>query len=290
MSVQPTQEVVEDLYSLLSPCRLCPRDCEVQRPNGERGYCKIGAEPLVASAAPHYGEEPCLVGSGGSGTIFLGGCNLMCEFCQNYQVSHGAEGSPGGPKQLADLMLRLQKRGCENINLVTPSHVVPWLMDAVRRARLDGLDVPIVYNTGGLDRADTLRMLDGAVDIYMPDFKFWDPDEAKKYCHTPDYPEVARKALKEMHRQVGDLEVRDGVARKGLLVRHMVMPNDVAGTREVLDFLAEEVSGDTCVNVMDQYRPCYRASEYADIAQRPDRTQVREAREYAEELGLTLAG
>lgn len=290
MSVQPTQQTVEELYSLVSPCHLCPRECEVSRPQGEQGYCKVGAEPLVASAAPHYGEEPCLVGRGGSGTIFLGGCNLMCVFCQNYQVSHGAEGSPSGPGELADLMLRLQKRGCENINLVTPSHVVPWLMDAVRRARMDGLNVPLVYNSGGFDSPETLRKLDGAVDIYMPDFKFWSPEQSEEYCHSRDYPEVAREALKEMHRQVGDLQIRHGVARQGLLVRHMVMPNDVADTRDVLSFLAEEISPETHVNVMDQYRPCYRASEYADIAHRPGRSEVQRARQYAEELGLNLAG
>lgn len=290
MSVEPAQENVEELYSLLTPCRVCPRYCEVDRLQGERGFCKIGAEPLVASASPHFGEEPCLVGRGGSGTIFLSGCNLMCSFCQNYRISHGAEGTPRGVDDIVELMLRLQKRGCTNINFVTPSHVAPWLADAVRQARLDGLNVPIVYNSGGYDRVETLELLEGTVDIYMPDIKFWSPEASERYCDADDYPEVMKDAVREMHRQVGDLEVRDGVARRGLLVRHLVMPDDVAGTYDILDFLAEDVSTDTWVNVMEQYRPCYEASQFSDIARRPSRSEVSAAREHARELGLNLAG
>ena len=290
MSVEPFQDAVEELYSRLTPCRVCPRNCEVDRLRGEQGYCKIGAEPLVASASPHHGEEPCLVGRGGSGTIFLSGCNLMCSFCQNYRISHGAEGSPTGVDGLVELMFRLQKRGCENINFVTPSHVVPWLADAVRQARLDGLNVPIVYNSGGYDSVETLRLLEGTVDIYMPDIKFWSSDPAERYCGAEDYPEVMKQAVKEMHRQVGDLEIRHGVARRGLLVRHLVMPEDVAGTHDILDFLADDISAQTWVNVMEQYRPCYEASQFAEIARRPSRKEVRAAREHAEVLGLNLAG
>ena len=289
MSTLPSRETIDELYSLLSPCRVCPRYCEVDRPRGERGYCRVGAEPLVASASPHFGEEPCLVGRGGSGTIFLSGCNLMCAFCQNYQISHGIEGTPTAVDGIVDIMLRLQKRGCENINFVTPSHVVPWLADAVRQARLDGLNVPIVYNSGGYDRVETLELLQGTVDIYMPDVKFWSSEHAERYCGAEDYPEVMKEAVKEMHRQVGDLEVQDGVARRGLLVRHLVMPEDVAGTHHVLDFLAEDISRDTWVNVMEQYRPCYEASRFAEIARRPSRQEVSAAREHAEKLGLKLA-
>ena len=290
MSTAPSQEAIEELYSLLSPCRLCPRNCKVERLQGERGYCKVGAEPLVASASPHHGEEPCLVGRGGSGTIFLSGCNLLCAFCQNYQISHGVEGSPTSIDGLAEIMLRLQKRGCQNINFVTPSHVVPWLADAIRQARLDGLNIPIVYNSGAYDRMETLRLLEGMVDIYMPDIKFWSSDAADRYCGAEDYPQVMKKAVKEMHRQVGDLEVRNGVARRGLLVRHLVMPEDVAGTYDILDFLADEVSEHTSVNVMEQYRPCYKASQFSEIARRPTRNDVQKAREHAEKLGLKLAG
>ena len=290
MSVDPTQDALEKLYSLANPCHLCPRNCGVDRMQGEQGYCGGGSKPLVASAAPHFGEEACLVGQGGSGTIFFGGCNLLCVFCQNYDISHGTGGTPAGPDEIADLMLRLQKRGCENINFVTPSHVAPWIADAVRRARMDGLTVPIVYNSGGYDRVETLRLLEGTIDIYMPDAKFWDPEQSERYCGARDYPQVMREALKEMHRQVGDLEIRDGRAWRGLLVRHLMMPNDVAGSRDVLRFLSEEISPETYVNVMDQYRPCYRASEHADIARRPSRKECSDALDYARELGLRLAG
>ena len=288
MSIEPSREAIEKAYSLANPCRLCPRLCEVDRPDDEKGYCGIGDTPLVANAGPHYGEESCLVGRGGSGTIFMSGCNLLCEFCQNASISHGAEGRPADPAEIATMMLSLQRRGCENINFVTPSHVVPWLMDAVRQARMDELNVPIVYNSGGYDRVETLQLLEGTVDIYMPDAKFWDPDSGKRYCDAADYPDRMRESLKEMHRQVGDLTVVHGVARSGLLVRHLVMPEDVAGSKEILDFLAEEVSEDTAVNVMDQYRPCYRASEYPEIARRPTSEEYSEVRNHARELGLRL--
>jgi putative pyruvate formate lyase activating enzyme len=288
MSLEPTREAIEKAYALASPCRICPRLCEVDRPGDEEGYCGIGDTPLVASAGPHYGEEPCLVGRGGSGTIFLSGCNLLCEFCQNAGISHGAQGRPADPTEIATMMLSLQRRGCDNINFVTPSHVVPWLMDAVRRARMDELNVPIVYNCGGYDRVETLEMLEGTVDIYMPDAKFWDAEPSKRYCDAPDYPERMRESLKEMHRQVGDLRVVNGVARSGLLVRHLVMPDEVAGSKNVLDFLANEVSENTAVNVMDQYRPCYRASEYPEIARRPTSAEYAEVRDHARGLGLRL--
>ncbi len=289
MDVLPSQEAIEQAYALANPCVICPRLCKVDRPAGETGYCGVGALPMVSSAGPHYGEEPPLVGCGGSGTIFFGGCNLGCVFCQNYSISHGREGSPTTPAQIARIMLLLQQRGCENVNFVTPTHVPPWLMEAVRLARLDGLKVPIVYNCGGYERVETLRLLEGTVDIYMPDAKYWDSEQARHYSNAPDYPELMRAALKEMHRQVGDLEIVGGAARRGLLIRHLVMPNNVAGSRGVLDFIAREVSSNSYVNVMEQYRPTYRAHEFPPIARRPTVQEYSEARDHAARLGLRLA-
>ena len=290
MDVQPSEETVRRAYELANPCRVCPRLCKVDRPAGQKGYCGVGALPVVSSAGPHFGEEPPLVGDGGSGTIFLAGCNLLCAFCQNYDISHGMAGRPAEPAEIARTMLALQRRGCENINFVTPTHVTPWLMDAVRRARLDGLTIPIVYNCGGYESLDTLRLLEGTVDIYMPDAKFWEPETASRYARARDYPERMRKALKEMHRQVGVLLVEEGgVAQRGLLVRHLVMPNMGEETRKILRFIAEEVSPQTYVNVMAQYRPMYEAHDYAEIARPITTDEYNDAYLYARSLGLNLA-
>ncbi len=288
MPVQPSQQTVAQAYGLASPCRICPRLCRVDRPEDEKGVCGIGAVPLVSSAGPHYGEEPPLVGSGGSGTIFLAGCNLLCAFCQNYDISHGRAGRPAEPVQVARTMLALERRGCENINFVTPTHVAPWLMDAVRRARLDGLTVPIVYNCGGYESVEMLRRLEGTVDVYMPDAKFWTAASGQRYCNAPDYPDRMREALTEMQRQVGDLRIEGGVARRGLLIRHLVMPNATEESREILRFIAEEVSPNARVNVMRQYRPMYKAGDYPEIARPISAQEYGEAREFARDLGLSL--
>ncbi len=288
MSIRPAEQTVAEAYALARPCVICPRLCRVDRPEGERGYCGIGALPRVASAGPHYGEEPPLVGRGGSGTIFLAGCNLLCVFCQNYSISHGRSGRSADPARIAQIMLNLQEDGCENINFVTPSHVVPWLMDAVRRARLDGLRLPIVYNCGGYERLEALRLLEGTVDIFMPDAKFWSAGTADRYTDAPDYPERMREALREMQRQVGDLQVEDGIAQRGLLVRHLVMPGLLEESKRILRFIAEEVSPNASVNVMEQYRPMYKACDCPEI-NRPLRAQeYAEARLFAEKLGLRL--
>ena len=288
MAVLPLQETVEQAFALANPCRICPRLCEVDRQAGRKGFCGVGAVPLVSSAGPHYGEESPLVGQGGSGTIFLAGCNLGCVFCQNFSISHGRDGQPTTPEQIARIMLLLQQRGCENVNFVTPTHVTPWLMEAVRLARLDGLSVPIVYNCGGYERLQTLRLLEGTVDIYMPDAKYWDSERAERYSGAPDYPDVMRAALKEMHRQVGDLDIVGGVARRGLLIRHLVMPDEAAGSRCVLEFIAREISPASYVNVMDQYRPTHRAHEFPEIARRPTLQEYGSARDRALSLGLRL--
>ncbi len=242
--------------SLLNPCRVCPRHCGVNRLAGETGFCGIGRNPRVASISKHFGEEPCLVGKGGSGTIFFAGCNLRCVFCQNYPISRGSAGDEMLPAELAQQMLELEKRGAQNINLVTPSHVGVQIVEALSLAWQDGLTLPIVWNSGGYDESVLLELFDGLVDIYMPDAKYDDPATAERLSDAYDYVAVNRQALRTMQRQVGDLELdEDGLARKGLLVRHLVLPEDLSGTAGVMRFLAG-LSPDTMVSLMSQYHPC----------------------------------
>ena len=260
------QEKVDQAKERLCECTICPRNCKVNRLEGETGFCKIGEQAVISSANPHFGEEAPLVGSGGSGTIFMTSCNLQCVFCQNYEISHLMEGQEVDTDTLGGLMIGLQRLGCHNINFVTPSHVVPQILEAVKWAAEDGLRVPLVYNSGGYDSVETLRLLEGVVDIYMPDLKFMDSRMSKELMNAPDYPEVARAAIIEMHRQVGDLQINEkGIATRGLLVRHLVMPDDLAETRKAMRFLATEVSTNTYVNIMNQYRPCGRAHEYPKL-------------------------
>lgn len=242
---------------------------------------------MVSSAGSHFGEESPLVGTHGSGTIFFSGCNLLCSFCQNYDISHLREGSEVEADRLAGAMLQLARGGCHNINLVTPSHVVPQILEALVQAVEGGLHVPLVYNTGGYDSVETLTLLDGVVDIYMPDFKFWENAWAERLCGAGDYRERAMEALREMHRQVGDLEIDEaGVAVRGLLVRHLVMPGGTAGTEGVMRFLATEISRDTYVNVMDQYRPCWEAQKTPAVNRRISREEYEQALEAARKAGL----
>ena len=272
---------------LLADCRLCPRQCGVNRLKEEEGVCRTGSMARVASYAPHFGEESPLVGSGGSGTIFFSHCNLHCVFCQNYEISHLGEGSSVTPEQLAAMMMNLQRQGCHNINFVTPSHVVPQILAGLVVAVESGLTLPLVYNSSGYDSVATLKLLDGIVDIYMPDFKFWDAASATRLAKSKDYPARARAAIKEMHRQVGDLVINDkGVAIKGLLVRHLVMPGSLAETDRILHFLADEISTDTYVNVMDQYRPCGLAHKYPPLDRRTSHDEYQAALELAEKAGL----
>ncbi|MEW6189413.1 MAG: radical SAM protein [Actinomycetota bacterium] len=257
---------IEKAYEILKRCKICPRQCEVNRLAGEKGVCRVGKLPMVSSYHPHFGEERTLVGRHGSGTIFLTFCNLLCVYCQNYEISHLGEGSEVSIDELAQMMLYLQKIGCHNINFVTPTHVVPQILAALPHAIEGGLSVPLVYNSSGYERVETLKLLDGVFDIYMPDFKYAHPVVAKKFSKAGDYPEVAKAALREMHRQVGDLVLdEDGIAQRGLLVRHLVLPHGLAGTREIMRFLAQEISTNTYVNVMDQYRPCGQAHKYPPL-------------------------
>lgn len=271
----------------MSRCTLCPRFCKVNRLKGEKGYCRTAREAVVASYGPHFGEEKPLVGKKGSGTIFFSNCNLYCIFCQNYDISHGGAGTPVSPEELASIMVHLQEQGCHNINFVTPSHVIPQILEALPHAVGMGLNVPLVYNTGGYDRVSALKLMDGIVDIYMPDFKFWDAKVAEEMCAAPDYPERAQAAIREMHRQVGDLTLDGaGIAQKGLLLRHLVMPNGLAGTESILHFIAERISPNTYLNIMDQYHPCWEAVGKSRIGRRITSREFEEALRAAGKEGL----
>ncbi|MBU1399056.1 MAG: radical SAM protein [Proteobacteria bacterium] len=273
---------------ILGSCVLCPRQCNVDRFSEEIGVCKTGERAWVSSYNAHFGEEAPLVGRNGSGTIFFTHCNLLCVFCQNYDISHEGCGEEVSDEQLAGIMLALQKSGCHNINFVTPSHVVPQILSALGIAVENGLYIPLVYNTGGYDRVETLKILDGVIDIYMPDFKFWDSEIAAKACDAKDYPEAARSALSEMFRQVGDLVVdENGIAQRGLLVRHLVMPHGHAGTREIMRFIADKISKNTYVNVMFQYRPCGMAYQFREFSSRPSDKDFDESVKAANEEGIT---
>jgi putative pyruvate formate lyase activating enzyme len=274
-------------YELMEKCRLCPRECFVNRLKDEKGFCGMGREIVISSYGAHYGEEDVLVGLGGSGTIFFTGCNLGCLFCQNYDISHARNGYNITRDRLSEIMLTLEKNGCHNINFVTPTHFVPQIMDALVLAKNRGLDLPLVFNCGGYESIETLRLLKGIIDIYMPDVKFADSQTGEMLCHVPDYADVVKQALLEMHSQVGDLELdRRGIAVKGLLVRHLVMPNGAAGSREVLGFIADEVSRDTYVNIMAQYRPLYEADRFPELNRGITSYEYKEAVDIAREAGL----
>jgi putative pyruvate formate lyase activating enzyme len=275
------------LRELLEECCLCPRECGAKRLEGETGVCRTGALPVYSSSFAHFGEESPLVGRRGSGTIFFTHCNLLCSFCQNYDISHEGEGRELGTARLAELMLMLQDSGCHNINVVTPTHVTPQIVEALALASDGGLKIPLVYNCGGYESRRTLELLGGVVDIYMPDFKFWDARTGERFTGTTDYPERAREALREMHRQVGDLELDDdGIAQRGILLRHLVMPAGLAGTRDIMRFVAREISKNTYVNIMPQYRPCGEVHDERDAGRRITGREFKDAVEAALDEGI----
>jgi len=283
-----TERVNRALLALRS-CEVCPRNCRVNRLEDRFAVCKTGRHAVVASYFPHFGEEDCLRGCKGSGTIFFSGCNLRCVFCQNFDISWRLQGAPAPPARLATMMLELQAQGCHNINFVTPEHVVPQIIEALPLAIEGGLQLPIVYNTSAYDSMESLELMDGIVDIYMPDFKYWDPEMARKYSKVADYPEVARRTVKEMHRQVGELVMgENGLAKRGLIVRHLIMPGNIAGTREVIRWIAGELSPTTYVNVMAQYYPAGKVSraDYEEINRRVTACEYEEALGEAWRAGL----
>ena len=280
---------VERALSLLESCTACPRNCRVNRLAGKFAVCKTGRYAIVSSYNAHHGEEDCLRGWIGSGTIFFSGCNLRCVFCQNFDLSWQLRGTAAPPERLARMMLELQADGCHNINFVTPEHVVPQIVEALPLAIERGLRLPIVYNTSAYDSMESLELMDGIVDIYMPDFKYWDSEMARKYSKAPEYPDVARRTIKEMYRQVGDLVMDEhGLAKRGVLIRHLVMPGDIAGTREVMRWIARELSPTTYVNVMAQYYPAGKVSpgEYPEINRRLTPTEYERALDEARRAGL----
>ena len=281
------KERIEQAIQKLLACDLCPRLCHVNRVDGQLGQCRTGKYAVLASYNAHFGEEAPLVGKHGSGTIFFSFCNLNCVFCQNYDISYHGEGTLVTKEQLAKVMIHLQSMGCHNINFVTPSHVVPQILEALDIAIGMGLHVPLVYNSGGYDSVDTLKLLDGIIDIYMPDFKFWDSNVSKQFCNASDYSSKACQALQEMHRQSGDLICnQEGLAYRGILLRHLVLPEKQAGTKQVMRFIASNISTQTYVNIMPQYRPCGRSHEFKTLQRHITEEEFKSAIQEAEEEGI----
>jgi putative pyruvate formate lyase activating enzyme len=278
---------IEKAYKLLSSCEVCPRKCGVKRLEGERGFCRSDEEVIVSSYNAHFGEEPPLSGNFGSGTIFFTNCNLKCIYCQNYPISQLRNGNKVSLSELAKIMLALQKRKCHNINLVTPTHFVPQILKSLKLAVKMGLHIPIVYNTSGYDSVNTLKLLDGVVDIYLPDARYADNEIALKYSSAPGYFEIMKKALREMHRQVGDLSLNMmGVAHSGLIVRHLVLPEGLSDTRKIMRFIAREISPHTYISLMAQYFPAYQASQFPLLSRRIKKEEYREAFQAFKEEGL----
>ena len=278
---------IESLNDILKECKLCPRECGVNRIEGEIGVCKGGVELMVSSVSTHFGEEPPLVGFHGSGTIFLTHCNLRCVFCQNYDISHIGRGHITTSSEMANYMLRLQKMGCHNINFVTPTHYLPQIVASLPEAIDSGLKVPLVFNCGGYESLEVIRLLQGIIDIYMPDVKYADGRVAKKYSMSPDYPDVIKKVLLEMYRQVGNLKTnQDGIVERGLLIRHLIIPENLAGTEALMEFIATDISKDSYVNIMAQYRPMYRADEFPELNRKITVQEYQEAIAIAIRAGL----
>jgi putative pyruvate formate lyase activating enzyme len=292
---------IEKMFKVLENCELCPRKCRINRLNGERGVCSSGEELVVSSYNPHFGEESPLVGKirlfvadvfgvsrGGSGTIFLTNCNLLCVYCQNYEISHLGYGNKVSLERAAGMMIELQNRGCHNINFVTPTHYAPQLVKATKFAIEKGLRIPVVWNCSGYENIEIIKLLDGIVDIYMPDIKYGRSEPAKKFSEAPDYFDRCKEAVKEMHRQVGDLKLdKKGIAYRGLLIRHLVLPYSLAGSEEVLKFLAQEISANTYINIMPQYRPAGEAHKHKELNRRPTTDEFSRVVNLARKLGFT---
>ena len=287
LSIAELRKRAAELRETMRSCSLCPRDCGARRLEGRYGVCRSTSNLTISSAAPHYGEEAPLSGRNGSGTIFLTSCNLKCTFCQNYDISHMRLGRPVSCDELAEIMLRLQRSGCHNINFVTPTHFTPQIVEALVKAVDGGLSIPLVYNCGGYESVQTLRLLKDVIDIYMPDIKYSDNATAKRFSGAPHYWDVVTEAVREMHVQVGDLQVDDrGIAQKGLLIRHLVLPNRLAGSRKVLEFVSRDLSPNSYINIMDQYRPAYRAIRYTELGRTIADKEHEEVLGWASGLGL----
>jgi putative pyruvate formate lyase activating enzyme len=285
-SEKELEKRIEKLFKILENCEICPRKCHVNRLKGKKGYCQLGFLPKVSAFHPHFGEESCLVGFGGSGTIFLTSCNLACVYCQNFEISQLRIGEEVSFENLAEMMIKLQEIGCHNINFVTPTPQVPQILKSLKIAIKKGLKIPLVYNTSSYDSVEVLKILDGIFDIYLPDTRYGDSKIAQKYSGVPNYFEIMKEAIKEMHRQVGDLIINErGIAKRGVLVRHLVLPNNLAGSEKVFQFLAE-ISKNMAINIMDQYYPCYKAFEFPELSRRITKKGYEEAIELAKKYGL----
>mgnify|MGYP003879531977 CR=1 FL=1 len=281
------QKRVEKLFKILKNCEICPRKCHVNRLKGEKGYCQLGYLPMVSAFHPHFGEETPLVGRYGSGTIFMTSCNLSCVYCQNYEISQLRIGEEVSFERLAEMMIELQNLGCHNINFVTPTPQVPQIVKSLEIAIKMGLKIPLVYNTNAYDSVKTLKLLDGIFDIYMPDAKYSDDKIATKYSSAPNYFEIIKKTIKEMHRQVGDLVIsEEGIAVRGLIVRHLVLPNNLAGSEKIFEFISKEISKNTFINIMDQYWPAYKAHQYPELSRRISEEEFQEAIKLTKKFGL----
>lgn len=280
-------KLIKQSFKLLESCSICPRRCRVNRLKNEAGFCKTGLKPRVCSFMPHHGEEPPISGRRGSGTIFFSHCNMSCVYCQNYEFSQKGEGREVEFEELADFMLQLQAEGCHNINLVTPTHVMPQILKALEIAISQGLKIPLVYNTGGYELAGIIKLLDGIIDIYLADMRYGEEDMAIKYSNAPDYPKHNQEALKEMHRQVGLARIdAEGIIKQGVIIRHLVLPSNISGTEKIMRFIAEELSKDTYISLMSQYYPCYKAAEFKEISRRINSSEYEKAKEAMHEYGL----
>jgi len=287
LSKKELKNRIEKLFRILKNCEICPRKCHVNRLKGEKGYCQLGYLPVVSAYHPHFGEEAPLVGKYGSGTIFMTSCNLSCVFCQNYEISQLKIGKEVSFEELAEMMIELQSIGCHNINFVTPTPQVPAILKSLEIAIEKGLKIPLVYNTSSYDALEVLKLLDGIFDIYLPDAKYSDDKIAQKYSNAPNYFEIMKSTIKEMHRQVGDLVInKEGIAVRGLIVRHLVLPNNLAGSEKIFEFIANEISKNTFLNIMDQYMPYYRAREFSKLNRSITQEEFQEAMNLAKKFGL----
>ncbi|MDI6606429.1 MAG: radical SAM protein [Candidatus Omnitrophota bacterium] len=281
------ERIIDSTFKMLESCSICPRKCGVNRLKDEKGFCKTGLKPRVYSFMAHYGEEPPISGKRGSGTIFFSNCNMNCAYCQNYEFSQQGRGREVDFEELSSMMLRLEEAGCHNINLVTPTHIMPQILKSLQLAISAGLKIPIVYNTGGYELPQVIKILDGIVDIYLADMRYAQEEPAVKYSSAPDYPGYNRESLKEMHRQVGVVETdSNGIIKKGLVIRHLVLPHKICGTEETMKFIKEELSPDTYISLMSQYLPYYKASAFSDISRRITKQEYREAKGILQKYGL----
>lgn len=282
------KKITEEAFKILESCSLCPRKCKVNRFKGELGFCQTGFLPWVCSFMPHHGEEPPISGINGSGTIFFSHCNMACVYCQNYEFSQLGQGREVGFEELADFMLQLQNMGCHNINLVTPTHIMPQILKALNHAIGKGLKIPLVYNTGGYELPEVIKLLDGIVDIYLADMRYADSDAATKFSAAPDYPQYNQASVKEMHRQVGIAKIDDeGIIKQGLIIRHLVLPNSISGTDKIMEFIARQLSKNTYISLMSQYLPYYKASDFKEISRRLKFQEYIEAKQIMQKYGLS---